>query len=1137
MTIIQTRKLALTCLSLAALAAEGAAQTAVDTTKPPAAPDAAPPPEKIVLSPFEVKEDTKGYYAANTMSGTRINTKVEDLASSMTILTKDEMQDFAMLDLNDMFLYTASAEGTGTFTDLSIDRNGSVSDNVQLNPTQANRIRGLEPANVSYGNFETMGRVPVDTLDIDALEVSRGPNSSIAGLGNPSGTVNQVPSMANLSRNKAEAQFRTDSYGGYRTSLDLNTVLVKRKLALRLSSAFQHEGFERKPSGVNTERYNAMFKYDPFPTTSITAGVRYYHQYGVRPNFSTPRDNISYWQQSGRPSWDPVAQVIHVNGQTLGPYTASTYAGPDYFTNTATLANSGQLFVGPSGVSYWSAQSTFASLTNGPTAGAQSVRFLTTSGGPGIVSGKPGTQPLFSTTPAVSDKSIYDWSSVNLASVNKDEDRVVTSTFQIDQHVFSTDRQSLDAQIGFLREDSQRFRHDYVGVQNSQGQSGQLEIDPNEKLLDGSPNPFFLHPFIGLGQPVAQVAPAKWDTYRAQLSYKLDFSREKGLLKWLGRHQVTGYDEYKYRINRTLNYRDAILNVDQLAWAHPPASSAQNNQPNVAREFVRYYVGDATGNNVDYAPAAFSPGTYSFVYGSYPASPNPPVAGSGTFHTDEAQLGLAASSTGSAGSSNSKTILKAVGAVAQSSFWEDRLVTTFGLREDKQYQKSGYIYTVPGSSSTTAVAADGISFVPQVVNWAPGDYKHNAGNTWQGGAVARPFRNTPVIKWLNGMGNFGREAGKILQGLSLTYNKSDSFRPTDPKVDVNLKLLPNPSGTGKDYGFWLDLADGKVVLRFNRWQNIEHNKSGGDAGTIAQRILREDIPNSSNQPYILNVQAQAWVAAVNPTWTQDQIDAEVARQTGIPTTRLNQLVDQFNNISSTQDVIGRGTEMEINVNPNRYWTIAASFTDTKVINSNVSSELDQYLASRLKVWTTIVDQRTGQLWWTTNYGGTQTPQQNYAAFIGSPYNVIKQLQGQANPQLRRYAAKLTSNYRLAGLTEKPVWRNFNVGGAIRWEDRAAIGYYGLQHLPDIITDLDVNNPVYDKSNLGGGVRGNYYFDAFIGYRFRLFNNRIGGRLQLNARNIQENGRLQPIAAFPDGTPSAYRIVDPRQFILSATFDL
>ena len=46
----------------------------------------------------------------------------------MTVITKEQMQDFAMLDVNDIFIHTASAEGTGTFTALSVDRNGSVAD-------------------------------------------------------------------------------------------------------------------------------------------------------------------------------------------------------------------------------------------------------------------------------------------------------------------------------------------------------------------------------------------------------------------------------------------------------------------------------------------------------------------------------------------------------------------------------------------------------------------------------------------------------------------------------------------------------------------------------------------------------------------------------------------------------------------------------------------------------------------------------------------------------------------------------------------------------------------------------------------------------------------------------------------------
>jgi outer membrane receptor for ferric coprogen and ferric-rhodotorulic acid len=233
----------LACLVASGLASLLPAQTApAGTTKPaPAEPvpvvkttdNAGNSGEVVQLSPFEVVADTNGYYSANTMSGTRFNTKLDDMASSITVMTKGQMSDFGMLDINDIFLYVAGTEGTGTYTDYSLDRNGSLSDNVQINPTQANRVRGIAPANVSLGNIETMGRVPVDPIAIESVEISRGPNANVFGLGNPSGTVTMVPASANLSRNRATTGFRGDSTGGWRTSLDVNRVLLKDKLAIR----------------------------------------------------------------------------------------------------------------------------------------------------------------------------------------------------------------------------------------------------------------------------------------------------------------------------------------------------------------------------------------------------------------------------------------------------------------------------------------------------------------------------------------------------------------------------------------------------------------------------------------------------------------------------------------------------------------------------------------------------------------------------------------------------------------------------------------------------------------------------------------------------------------------------------------
>ena len=91
----------------------------------------------MILSPFGVVADTKGYQATNTMSGTRLNTKLGDPLSDYR-RHEEQMADFAMLDINDIF-HTASTEGTGTYNALVEDTTaGGVTDtnaNDPLTPT------------------------------------------------------------------------------------------------------------------------------------------------------------------------------------------------------------------------------------------------------------------------------------------------------------------------------------------------------------------------------------------------------------------------------------------------------------------------------------------------------------------------------------------------------------------------------------------------------------------------------------------------------------------------------------------------------------------------------------------------------------------------------------------------------------------------------------------------------------------------------------------------------------------------------------------------------------------------------------------------------------------------------------------
>lgn len=1144
------RRLSLTSLLLVAQATFGQAQPAPTASTNPNSPETGD--DVVVMSPFQVVGENNGYYSANTMSGTRFNTKLDDLASPITVMTKQQMSDFAMLDVNDVFLYVAGTEGTGTYTDFTLDRNGSLADNVQLNPTQANRVRGIAPANVSLGNIETMGRVPLDPIVVDSIEVSRGPNANVFGLGNPSGTVNQVASAANLQRNRLHTEFRADSYGSYRTAADFNQVLLKDRLAIRGSVVYQEDEFERKPSGVTTERYNLMVKYQPFKNTTISASWFNYHAYGNRPNALPPRDNLSYWLASGKPTWDPVTQQIHINGATVATVTASTYNGPDYFSVSYLGNDRSQLFIDQGEIAYWAAPRGTTSTTGPSLATLQAGRYVQTTAAAGAVfSGtapRPFAQPLFNTTPTISDQSIYDWSSLNLSAPNRFWDKTDTFNVQLDQILLHSRNQTLALQANFMREDSERWARNLIGIANDNGQSGQLMVDVNERRLDGTPNPFFLRPYLSVDKPRTVYQPARWDTTRAQLAYRLDLTNREGLLKHLGWLQVTGYWEYKYRVNRQYSYRDAV--ASDASWLASGIYRGFNSVPSgtptlvgLTQNLYRFYVGDTNGNNVDYAPADIKYGTYPYVWGN---------AATGVFRTDNLALGqVGADKTG--GTFNTRLTLKTLGAVLQNHLLDDRLVTTVGVRHDKTFTTFGNL----GTPTNAYLTSDGMTFDYAVTDgWQPTIY-NNGGQTTNYQIVARPFYNSRYARDLQTRGN--RFFGDLLNGFSVNYNDSNSFLPTNPAQDLFKNLLPNPTGTDKSWGVGLNLFDGKLVVRATHFDNIQHHSQNNDINTMAGRVLRVDFlttgAGSPTPSHNLYTNATRWVTWANPTWTTTQVEAEVERQTGLSTADRDYYTNASPPIGATTDLRSKGEEIEVNYNPTRYWTVTGSVTHTKSITTNVSSALVDWIDERMPTWTTIVDpsisdanaaaeNNPGKLWWLHRYtqasspaapgpatftATAQTPAENFQAFVGAPFAIIKAQEGKNNPQVRPYAVRVSSSYQLAGMSDNKHLKRTTIGGALRWEDKGSIGYYGLQSLPAIINDLDPDRPIYDKAH--------YYVDFFASYKFKLWNDRVDGMVKLNVRNLGENGRLQPVGVFPDGTVHTYRIIDPQQFIISASFDL
>ncbi|MFO1452415.1 MAG: TonB-dependent receptor plug domain-containing protein [Opitutaceae bacterium] len=1063
--------------------------------------------EVVNLSPFTVVSDDRGYQASNTLSGTRLNSKLEDLGASITVVTKQQMLDTAVLDLNDVFLYEASTEGTGNYTQFTPNRNGGIIDGTANDPARANRIRGVgspisgSGVNVAIGNFSSNSKIPMDTYNIDSVEISRGPNSNLFGLGAAAGTVNLVASQANLTRQSASVGARVDDEGGFRFNLDINRPLIKDKLALRFSAVNESKGFTREPAEEKIQRYYGAIKAKPFRNTTLSASYERYDNSYRRPNSLTPRDTTQEWKANGSPTWDPTTQLVTLaNGTVSGPFAVTNennllpqglMAGTNgYGKLTAWIYNGG--------VQFLTQNRTANAITTGtpsPYTNNSNVRYLQT--GTDIMRRKANPFPLFF-APATGDKSIYDWSSINFTAANYGEDSADTLRIEGEQILLQTRSHLLAARAGWFRQEFERLNNGIIDNTDTV-----LYLDINSKLLDGRANPNFMRPFVEAPGPFLNFNPEISDTVNADLAYQYTPEKLPRWLSWIGAQRLGAHLERN--LTDLENYTYGQWVSDTHAWTNTANRVAV---PQVAQ---RFYLGDSQGANVDYGPSPIDG-----ISGTYPLNWYNNLTRQ--WVTEQTTIDqLARPST-----NRSRNELRTLSLTAQSYFFGDRIVSTVGWRRDRRRERT--------SSAAAVDPATGLVTYDNYAIWGP--WTHDVtgplgpatrdsqeGDTTTYGLVAKP------TKWLN-----------------LFYNQSDSFFPQVVRYSMDLKgVLPNPEGEGKDYGLSFSALNNRLYVKINKYETRENDTRAGEVGTIGNRTFRlEGRPENNGvrdangfYPWALNL-SNSRFAAQGITPTAAQSAAAVAKIMGVTDEWMSIFLAAGPGQPQTNgqsDVISKGYEVEITYNPTPNWRIKFTGAQQEAIDAAIGPEQYEYWQSRLPVWTTAKDDN-GNLWWTSVPAlGGDTPETAYYNNLISPYLFSVANVGKPRTQVRKYRWSAVTNYTF----DRGMLKNFNVGGAIRWEDKGSIGFYGAapSTLPGtfrgVILELDPNKPIYDPSRS--------YYDFSMGYKFRLFDRKVRGNVQLNIRNVFESGRLQAVGANPDGSIYAWRIVDPRRFILSTSFDL
>ncbi len=1230
---------------------------AQEAAKPAAAEKpAASEEEVVVLSPFIV-DATKdqGYFAANTLAGSRMSTNLADLGASISVITMQQMEDTASVDINDIFRYEVNTEGSLTYTPGTQSmRNDGVLD-VNAGGTQgnavssytvagANRVRGLGSPSAAINYYPSIAAVPFDAYNTQSVELSRGPNSMLFGLGSPAGIANQSTASASLTRQNGRVSFRFDQNGSVRTNFNFNQPLIKDKLAIYGAALYDDRQFERKPSYDRTKRLYGAITYKPFKGTTIKANVEKYENNNRRPNTLTPRDFVTQWNLAGQPYYDPTTHKVMslATGQALSMIvndSASPYANdlrnfiatlPGYdaskWNSAKTTYNGVNIFgtnwtaTTPSGVSSYVAGQPFANvlfvpgltyvnqarsimqIADGglvnwfqPTYGYTYATIWGTAAGPELSATKyPSASAVYANKtwadyytrtytsstgwtaygngiytssykyPSVTDKSIYDWTEVNLNSMNFGTQRNTTYNVEVDQQL----PWDLHLNAGWMRQDFFQRTNYTVAQMNV----STLFVDTNKYLPDGTLNPYFGKPYLEDQDPDSYVTEELDDHYRAMLAWTPDFSRNKGWTKWLGRHQVLGMwsrDEYMTMTARQrLQYMSATSADAMYRYLNNQCDKADGtptgwNYQSTSLRRTYYLASPGDPNGVvtqsagywDYLSYSGNISAYDYATSSWQ-----PMGVTTEFSDFDS------------GTGRNQRIVDSLSAGITSYLWNERIIGTFGVRQDK------YKARVTNTGLAAIKDSDGNEIAPAITNadkwvdgvfqrdllfnrWGP--YSEMTGTTRTLGGVFRPFKGWSAIE---NRASSGSVLWQFIRGFGLSYNKSDNFNPPSTAYgDYYGNKLAKPTGDGKDYGFQFSLFDEKLFARVTWFESSYLNENiaapvafGRVTGNIDTTLFRNWCRTIARINMGVDPTSAAWNDAISAT-EETQIQAAAEKMWQLP-------YDYYSStpytIGATRNAEAKGIEAEINYTPTTGWTMKATFGKQDTKYSNLYPELAPWLEQRMAVWKSakasdyLLPQyqkfatyntyaATGEgravdltnFWSSYGYNSNvfpetayANPEANYNGVVLPQLMLDRDLEGQSVQGQRKYRASFLSSYTF----QQGSLKGFSFGGSERYESKAVIGYYGKasgvnKYNGVAVLDMaDITRPVYDKEH--------YYTDLWISYKCPIYKGKVQMKIQLNVNNVFENGGLRPVAVNYDGTPYSFRIVDPRQYVLTTTFD-
>lgn len=841
------------------------AQSAPPSSTPPTASDE----EIVVLSPFEVTaSESTGYVATTTLAGSRINTQLKDVGSAVSVITSEFLRDTGATDNKTLLQYaTATEVGSIGGNFIRATSSNQQEENTFTTPNTNTRVRGLSAADNTRNFF--MSEIPWDAYNVDRVDMQRGPNSILFGMGSPAGIINSTTKTAQF-RNAGEAEVRFGSNGTNRASLDINQQLVANELAVRVALLRNDERYKQKPAYSLDKRLFATTRWEPkfISNESNKTTIKLNYETGrVRsnnPRAITPLDYITPWFTSmDRATYDP--RTVQDRNPHFNP-DQTTYF-PDHYGQAFSAHSDGtpnpyfQPWIGNF------AQS-FGGLLASYNAGNPALQSLELSefsnlngiGSTGAIDGGIGGLPysrrvsvdtyssvMNETNGAYSafglyrnntltDSSIFDFYNNLLDGGNKKEWQ------NFNNFSASLTQTFLKQKLGFeLAYDKQNYDNGQLSLMTDQ-RAG-IYVDLNATGLDGAPNPNVGKAFIS---DSGLFGNNSLDVVReaAHLSVFFDhdfYAQRKGnwALKLLGRHTLSGlYSQDSYRRDQRnfmrwgtdLAYAELVA---ANAWSQPwnanqrlinpvvyltegslagRTSAVDANIPRAGDAIVmpgvanmRYFDSNWTATGVDPAAAWTNPMNGQLTT----QSENPAnYVGWRTSAVNILQYENGDADALTTGATLQLTKSNSRAAVWQAHLWDDAIVGMYGIRND-------IVKTWGTNASTRWMLNNPATHTDQSVdlgrvNWAASNYRIE-------GAPTVFEQNSPswsvVVKLDRMLGS------RLPLEVNFFYNESENFQVAGTRVDVYGAAIPLPSGRTTDKGFLLATKDDRFSLKVNKFES------------------------------------------------------------------------------------------------------------------------------------------------------------------------------------------------------------------------------------------------------------------------------------------------------------------------------